>query len=133
MKTALDLLTPLWEMLRAADTDGLEYTAFLYHDCLQHVVYLKSIQETTNTDAHVQLFIAASHRAQKIWPDRWALLSHQIYTVVYVLNPKLNHNLSVLDGAEVRQHMYKVFADLGEDPTEMYIMAKRFMNRESFL
>ena len=131
VKTALALLTPLWEMLRAADTDGPEYTAFVYHDCLQYEVYLKSIRETTNTDAHVQLSVAACQRAQKIWSDRWALLNHQIYTVAYVLNPKLNHNLSVLDGPEVRQHMYKVFADLGEDPTEMYMMAKKFVNREN--
>ena len=84
--------------MKAADTDGCEYTAYVYHEMLMYMGHVKEVQQLTADNIKCLKFTNAEKKMiVKEHRERWDLMHHVIYTAAYVLNPKLWHNLSVLD------------------------------------
>lgn len=130
LNTALKLLTPLFTMIKAADTDGPEYTAFVYNDMLDFTSHVKGIRDKTSDSEHFQLTVADTAKANNEVRNRWEALHHPIMSVAFVLNPKLGHTRDVLDEREVRDDLKKVFLSMGEDVAECFLMTNKFLDKE---
>ena len=62
-------------------------------------------------------------------------MHHAIHTAAYVLNPKLGHNLSVLDDRKLLSDIEEVFHSLTEGTHstvyDCMVVAKKFINHET--